>query len=142
MITGLKPVTMVMAFFLCLYFAGCDTVAGNDTGNETTELEGTWTGTESGSSSAAKIIVSGHSITAYLGGTEIYTGTFTLTTTTTPKYVDTEISESSLQQYIGKSSKGIYKIEDGVLTITSNEPGDPNRPESFLNRRTFIVTKE
>ena len=135
------PIFGVFIFSL-LYFTGCDNATGNDSSNEKTELEGTWIGTEPGSSAEVKLIVSGHSITAYLGEIEIYTGTFVLNITTTPKQIDTDIRESSLQQYIGKKSKGIYKIENGVLTITSNEPGDPNRPESFSDGRTFFVTKE
>ena len=60
-----------------------------------------------------------------------YKGTFTLTEDISPRQFIATITECPFPQYVGKTSKAIYKIEKGTLTITANEPGKEGVPGDF-----------
>jgi uncharacterized protein (TIGR03067 family) len=60
-----------------------------------------------------------------------YKGTFTLKEDASPRQFIATITECPFPQYLGKTSKAIYKIEKGTLTITANEPGKEAVPEDF-----------
>ena len=62
---------------------------------------------------------------------EWYKATFTLREDTIPKQLEAVVTECPAPQYVGKTSHAIYKIEDGKLTLTGNEPGNPAVPGSF-----------
>ena len=60
-----------------------------------------------------------------------YKGTFSLRENTSPKQYIAVISDCPFPQYIGKTGTAIYRIENGILTITANEPGNPAVPYAF-----------
>lgn len=62
---------------------------------------------------------------------EWYKATFVLREDTTPKQLQAVITDCPAPQYVGKTANAIYKIEDGKLTLTGNEPGNPAVPGSF-----------
>ena len=62
---------------------------------------------------------------------EWYKATFTLHEDTTPKQLVAVITECPIPQYVGKTANAIYRIENGTLTLTGNEPGNPAVPVAF-----------
>ena len=97
-------------------------------------LQGTWSGQEVGAKAQG-------SPTLILDGTkcefhganpqEWYKATYSLREDTTPKQLEAVITECPAPQYVGKTAHAIYKIEDGKLTLTGNEPGNQDMPASF-----------
>jgi uncharacterized protein (TIGR03067 family) len=66
-----------------------------------------------------------------IDGQEVYRGNYTAYPEEDPKRCKFEITSSSISQYVGKTSHGIYKIEGDQLTIAANEPGVEDKPSSF-----------
>ena len=62
---------------------------------------------------------------------ERYKATFTLREDMSPKQFVAVITECPAPQYVGKTANAIYRVEDGTLTITGNEPGNPAMPAVF-----------
>jgi uncharacterized protein (TIGR03067 family) len=60
-----------------------------------------------------------------------YKGTFSLRQDTTPRQFISQITVCPFPQYVGKTSMAIYRIENGVLFITGNEPGKSELPTAF-----------
>ena len=50
---------------------------------------------------------------------------------TTPKQIVMVIKECAVPQYVGRTSYAIYQLQNGTLTITGNEPGNPFVPAGF-----------
>jgi len=73
-----------------------------------------------------------------------YKGTFTLKEDTSPRQFIATITDCPFPQYIGKTSKAIYKIEKDTLTITANEPGKEGVPDDFdsAEASSIEVTKK
>jgi beta-lactamase regulating signal transducer with metallopeptidase domain len=61
---------------------------------------------------------------------EWYRGTFT-TYNTTPKQLVVSITDCPMPDYVGKTAFAIFHFQDGTLTITGNEPGNPVMPANF-----------
>jgi uncharacterized protein (TIGR03067 family) len=55
-------------------------------------------------------------------------GNYTLDPSKTPKTIDLDIKTGMFE---GKKQFGIYKIEDGKLTVIFTAPGAKDRPKSF-----------
>jgi hypothetical protein len=62
---------------------------------------------------------------------EWYKATFTLREDMSPKQFVAVITECPAPQYVGKTANAIYRVENGTLTTTGNEPGDPAMPAVF-----------
>ena len=60
-----------------------------------------------------------------------YKGTFSLRQDTTPGQFIAVITECPFPQYVGKKSMAIYRLQEGKLSITGNEPGNPAVPAAF-----------
>jgi len=60
-----------------------------------------------------------------------YKGTFILKEDTTARQFIATITDCPFPQYVGKTSMAIYKIENGTLMITANEPGKTEIPADF-----------
>ena len=150
---------LLILFCLPLLFTTCkkeeDNTPTNNTGNNVTELEGTWIGLEVQHPTSVSLgdwtfIFSGNemNVTAPLPNpAEWYLGTYSINTQVNPKQVDLAITDCSLSSYIGTTAKGIYKIEnDTTLTYSGCGPGNPGRPSSFLDTsviaRMMILTKQ
>ena len=71
-------------------------------------------------------------------------GTFTVNQSTKPKQLTAVISDCPAPQYVGKKVNAIYQIENGKLTVTGNEPGNPEVPASFdtPDARRFELEKQ
>lgn len=61
------------------------------------------------------------------------TAKITIDPTKTPKTIDLRFTKGSLN---GKTSLGIYKLEDGVLEIATNEADNEKRPAKFTTKLT------
>jgi len=97
-------------------------------------LQGTWKGQEIGASAkgSASLLLSGANLEFHGANTnEWYKATFTLREDTNPKQLVAIITECPALQYVGKTANAIYRIENGTLTITGNEPGNPAVPAAF-----------
>jgi hypothetical protein len=48
-----------------------------------------------------------------------------------------------MSQYIGKTACAIYRVEGGTLTLTGNEPGNPEMPSGFdaPGARHFVLNQ-
>lgn len=89
--------------------------------------------------------ISRNHVVASTDGQEVYRGNYTAYPEEDPKRFKFEITSSSISQYVGKTSHGIYKIEGDQLTIASNEPGVNDTPTSFTpggGTRVFELTKQ
>ncbi len=110
-------------------------------------LQGRWKGEETGAhpQGPCYLTIKGQSLDYHGANTnEWYKGVLTLYQNSTPPRADVLINDCPMVQYIGKTSHGIYRLERGVLTITANEPGNPNTPMTFdaANSRHFVFTKK
>ena len=133
-----------------MIFSSCKKEDEASTGNNVTELEGTWVGYEVGGLLGDwTFIVSGNEmdVTApSLNPAEWYLGTYSINIQVNPKQVDLAITDCSLSNYIGTTAKAIYKIENNTWTYTGYGPGNPDRPSSFFDTsgfaRSFLLTKQ
>ena len=125
-----------------IFAFGCLNSSNTGISDAATELEGKWSNEIQGMT----FTFSGDnfSITSTNPG-YWYKGTIELKTNKTPKQIDIKIKESGIPQYTGKTSLGIYKIEEDKLTLALNEPGSPKRPPSFKETSgamVFELTKQ
>ena len=68
-----------------------------------------------------------------------YKGTFTLKEDVSPRQFIAKITDCAFPQYVGKTSIAIYKIENGTLTITANEPGKEEIPTDFDSAESACI---
>jgi uncharacterized protein (TIGR03067 family) len=122
--------------------SGCSTPHKSDSAT----LQGTWTGQEIGrrTDGTCSLMIAGNKL-EFRGADprEWYKGTFTLREDTNPKQLVGAIAECPAPEYVGKTVYAIYRIEAGTLTLTGNEPGNPEVPSSFeaAGYRTFTLKK-
>jgi uncharacterized protein (TIGR03067 family) len=115
--------------------------------SDSTALQGTWKGKEIGGQIEGDcyLIIKGNEL-EYRGADpgEWYKGTFTLREDTNPKQLIGAVLECPAPKFIGKTCQAIYRIEEGKLTITGNEPGNPEVPYAFdaADSRRFVLEKE
>jgi uncharacterized protein (TIGR03067 family) len=110
------------------------TTAAAQVTNPSEALQGTWEGEEIGRESQGKwtMTIIGNSLRFDgPGKVEWYTATFTLTPDQTPKQLQATITDCPQADFVGRSSKAIYKIEDGILILVGNRPGVPDAPKDF-----------
>jgi len=98
-------------------------------------MQGTWKGKSARENPAHQVtfVVSGKNFD-FRDETDTnnwYKGTFTVKDDTTPKQFIAKITACPFPDYVGKTSRAIYKIENGTLTITANEPGKEEIPADF-----------
>ena len=97
-------------------------------------LQGTWTGKElsADSDDPCRLVVSGQNFEFHgPDANEWYKGTFTLREGSDPKVMVAAITECPVENYIGKTDFAIYRLENGTLTLTAREPGNPDVPAGF-----------
>jgi len=117
-------VAMLVAVSACSKSHNSDSVA----------LQGTWKGQEAqvNSKGSSSLVLAGANLEFHGADTnEWYKATFTLREDTNPKQLVAVITECPAPQYVGKTANAIYRVEDGTLTITGNEPGNPAMPATF-----------
>ena len=101
---------------------------------DTVALQGTWTGRELSADSDAPVhlIVTGKNFEFHGADTnEWYKGTFTLRDDSEPKVMIAMITECPAEKYVGKTDYALYQLQNGTLTLTAHEPGNPDVPASF-----------
>jgi uncharacterized protein (TIGR03067 family) len=117
-----------------LFLVGCCSTHSTLHKADSATLQGTWSGREIGATPGTprQIVFSGKQFD-YRGANpdDWGKGTFTLLEDTQPKQLLVTLTECGPAQYTGKTCCMIYKIEDGILTATANEPGNPVAPLSF-----------
>jgi len=97
-------------------------------------LQGTWKGKEIGGRATGTcllVIKENHMEFHGADPREWYKGTFVLNEATTPKQFVGTVTDCSAPNYVGKLVNAIYRIENGVLTLSGHEPGNPTMPTSF-----------
>ena len=96
-------------------------------------LQGKWEGEEIGNNPGpCHLVINGKDLEFHSPDpNEWYKGTFTLREDTNPRQVAVVITGCSAEQYIGKTSLAIYRLEGGTLMIAGNEPGKPEVPAGF-----------
>jgi uncharacterized protein (TIGR03067 family) len=112
-------------------------------------LQGAWVGQEvAGPPGECRMSISGDSL-KFQGARpeEWYSARLTMRSDTAPKQAAILIENCSVQKYIGKTAKGIYKLERGTLTIAACEPGDESVPTGFergagSRARVFVFKKQ
>lgn len=99
------------------------------------ELEGTWTMTRKTGRGAFELTFTGNDFDFKLmteGEIKNYKrGQVVINESTMPERFDLRIAESSENKDIGKIALGIFKIENNILTMCINEPGETWRPSAF-----------
>jgi uncharacterized protein (TIGR03067 family) len=99
-------------------------------------LQGNWSGKEADTRhiGSPTMVVQGTNLEVYEADTNIwYKANVVLDETKTPKQMLLLITDSPLSQYVGKRANAIYQLQDGALTITANEPGNPSMPANFTS---------
>jgi len=102
--------------------------------SDASTLHGTWNGQEVGAKTQGTPSLAFEGTTLEFHGAnpqEWYKATFTLRENTNPKQLDAVVTDCPVPKYVGKTAHAIYKLEDGKLTLTGNEPGNPAVPASF-----------
>ncbi len=97
------------------------------------KLQGTWIGSEVGREGQVVLVFSGKLI-SFQGAfpQEWYKGKGILNENRSPKRADFLIEDCGSPDFIGKLSRGIYKLdEDGILTLAGSMPGVEIRPSVF-----------
>ncbi|MGA1867271.1 MAG: TIGR03067 domain-containing protein [bacterium] len=146
-----KKSIIVLCILMASIFmwAGCGLDIINEDSNEMvrTELEGTWIGNETGDASTTWTFVFSGAIVNVTEESEEewYTGTFSLNTSSDPKQINLVILDCSYCESDHETCLGIYRIEEGVLTLIANEPGNTQRPTSFTlsgDSRGWTLTQQ
>jgi uncharacterized protein (TIGR03067 family) len=119
--------------------AGCATQHKSDSPTpvsatpDSVTLQGTWKGQEvANPERSVSLVLSGTNLIFHGADSNDWCkGTFSLRPDTNPKQFIGVITDAPDPQYIGKTANAIYRIEEGVLTITGHQPGDPDPPTAF-----------
>ena len=101
--------------------------------SDTTVLQGTWGGQEIGvdAKGASSLVVQGSKFEFHSAdGNEWYKATFSAYDTA-PKQLVIVITDCPFADYVGRTAYAIYQFQDGVLTMTGNEPGNLTAPAGF-----------
>jgi uncharacterized protein (TIGR03067 family) len=139
----MKNTLLIVLCGIVMLGSGCSSLHKSTAAN----LQGTWNGREIGATpdTPRQMVISGNQLSYRGADTNDWgKGTFTLRNDTHPRQLLLTLNECGLTQYIGETSHVIYKIEDGTLTATGNEPGNPAAPTSFdaPGARQMVFTEE
>ncbi len=95
--------------------------------------QGKWRGKETGgrATGTASLVLQGSSLEFHGADTNEWYKAAVSVYDTTPKQLVVVIIDCSVPEYVGRTSYAIYQIQDGTLTITGNEPGNPVAPAGF-----------
>jgi len=102
--------------------------------SDSAALQGTWGGRELSADSDAPcyLIISGKNFEFRgVDTNEWYKVTFTLREDANPKVLVSSITECCAPKYVGATDYAIFRLENGTLTLTAREPGNPDIPSSF-----------
>ena len=116
----------------------------NQDGVTLVEIQGNWSGTESLSEiSVVTIIIESNDMEMNVnnngnGSDEQYIGTITIISGTNPTQIDIDVTGGN---ELTGTALGIVKLENGILTMCCNQPGEETRPNSFSENsgRLFVL---
>ena len=92
-------------------------------------LEGAWSAVDSDPMS---LVIRGSNFEAQDATSNNWLkATFSLREDKDPKQLVLVLTQSSDPKEAGKTANAIYQIQGDTLTITANEPGDPDVPKGF-----------
>jgi len=122
----------IIIFSVTLLFGACSNCP---------ELEGTWVGFTDGKSPADwSLTIKGDQYALIREDSNLwYRGQIKLNSNCVLKKIDFEITDASNRAYNGKTTLGIYRIEEGTLTIVAGNPGGQLRPLSFDEIEKTVV---
>jgi uncharacterized protein (TIGR03067 family) len=126
----MKNTLMTVLCGAAILTSGCSILHKSDLAT----LQGTWQGRviSEKAESPCSFVMSGSGFEFRDASADIwYKGTFSLREDTTPKQYIAVISACPISRYVGKTCRAIYRIEDGTLTLTGYEPGNPSVPSAF-----------
>ena len=108
--------------------------------------QGTWHGKEAGQKSGgeATLIMHGSNLEFHGSDTnEWYKATFQVFDTD-PRQIVATISDCPQPKLLGRTTYAIYQLQDGILTLTGNAPGNPTVPAGFdaPGARKLIFTQK
>jgi uncharacterized protein (TIGR03067 family) len=110
-------------------------------------LQGKWEGVEKGQENKGKcnLTIEGKTV-SFVGSNpqEWYKATLEIRGDKNPKQLDGTITACPAESVIGKTSRGIYKVEGDTLTLVGRIPGSPDSPKSFDDAeqtRTFVLQR-
>lgn len=111
---------------------------------EPTELQGTWRGQEAGAKGTCSLVVSGARIEFHGANSNEWYKAEGSVYDTTPRQLIAVVTDCPMPKYRGTVGYAIYKIEDGTLTLTGNEPGALQAPDGFnaLDARTLTFKRQ
>jgi uncharacterized protein (TIGR03067 family) len=121
---------MIVACCMSIFAFGCSKPHKSDS----ITLQGTWSGQEMGvkGTESPSLVIRGSNLEFHgANSNEWYKATFSLREDTNPKQLVAVITECPFRQYVGKTENAIYQIQNGTLTLTGNEPGNPAMPMGF-----------
>jgi uncharacterized protein (TIGR03067 family) len=117
--------------------------------NELAQLQGNWVGEEiGGEPGPCRMTLEGDTIKFQgMQRQDWYVGTLTLDPKAHPKQALLLIRDCGIRQYVNKTARAIYKLEDKKLTLASHEPGTNTVPTAFerdtaSHRRAFVFTRQ
>jgi uncharacterized protein (TIGR03067 family) len=141
----MKKIILISLSLAALFVSGCSTPSASNSAPTAPEspappkaaptaFEGSWKGREltPGREGLATLAVSGQSLEFHgAEANDWLKATFSLREDTSPKQCVGLITDCSDAQYVGKKFCAIYRIEDGTMTISGNEPGSTDIPTTF-----------
>jgi uncharacterized protein (TIGR03067 family) len=136
-----------LSLLICAPFLRAQNTLPDQSSNPSDDLQGTWQGEELGNESGGTwtmTIMGTNFRVDGPGKREWYAATMTLAPNDSPKQLQLTFSESPEPDMVGRSSKLIYKIEGGTLTIVGNPPGVPYAPKDFngdAHGRRFVFKR-
>ena len=126
----------LLAVLLVATLTGC-----GKTGSDKLTLEGTWVGFDEGAPSQRMRAMFGDGRFAYWDAqtNSLGYGTYVLNETVKPAQIDLVFETSQNPAYVGKKALGIYEFQGNQLKMAGNQPGNPERPTSFVGTETTRV---
>jgi uncharacterized protein (TIGR03067 family) len=114
--------------------------------SDAASLQGTWTGHEAGDDKdgEASLVIKDSALEFHGGNSnEWYKATFVVYDTS-PRQMIVSITDCPFPQYKGQTGYAIYQLENGKLTVTGNEPGNPTVPADFdaVGARKLVFSKK
>jgi uncharacterized protein (TIGR03067 family) len=134
-----------VAVALVLLSCGCASTPTHDL----SQLQGSWVGEEiGGEKGQCRMTLEGDTI-KFQGAQQQdwYVGTLTIDPKARPKQALLLIRDCGVRQYVNKTARAIYKLEDKTLTLAAHEPGNDTVPAAFgrdpaSQRRAFVFTRQ
>ena len=110
---------------------------------DSSAIQGKWRGKENGVQGTSSCVLTSSTLEYHGADTNEWYKADISVYDTMPKQIVVVVTDCPFPQYVGRTSYAIYKLEDGTLTISGNEPGFPGAPTAFeaAGSRTMVFKK-